>query len=281
MARGAYSASINQMQRLLSLSATICVSLSTFVVDVLSQGIASREVSQPDCKIAFAGSIDGKRGIHFADVDGGVITQVTDGRWDVAPSWSPDGKWIAFLSKRDNDMEKLSRYGMSMHWMLLPKDADGGNQRRLTEVKTKSMLGSWSPDGTCLAFSSRGNIYVINVDGSNQRRLTSDPADDEHPLWSPGGSKIAFVRGQRTEVSRSVYVMDSQGLRTRKVVADAEPLAWLPDDKKLIVQANENYTIVDVDSGRRDKPTGRPETLLKLLPCNPTLQEIVGRRMRR
>jgi Tol biopolymer transport system component len=50
-------------------------------------------------------------------------------------------------------------------------------------------LPAWSPDGTCIAFSSNrdGNreIYVMNADGSGVARLTHDPAVDMNAIWSP------------------------------------------------------------------------------------------------
>jgi Tol biopolymer transport system component len=85
---------------------------------------------------------------------------------DGAPSWSPDGKKIAFHSGRDGETSEI--YVM---------DADGGNVQRLTDNTVYDLGPVWSPDGKKIAFYSDnfffGNdIFVMNADGSNRRRLT-------------------------------------------------------------------------------------------------------------
>src|SRR5262245_35833176 len=64
---------------------------------------------------------------------------------DGAPAWSPDGKWIAFESKRGDD-ENSQIYLIS---------ASGGEARRLTNVPTGASVAKWFPDSKRLAFVSR------------------------------------------------------------------------------------------------------------------------------
>ena len=102
---------------------------------------------------------------------------------DRFPTWSPDGRHIAFSSWRDGD-----------DYEIYVMEADGSNPRRLTT--DSGFSPTWSPDGRYIAFSSwrdgYSEIYVMDADGSNPRRLTDRSGDNYSPTWSPDGRYIAF-----------------------------------------------------------------------------------------
>ena len=52
---------------------------------------------------------------------------------------------------------------------------------------------SISPDGNTVAFSYKGDIYIVNSEGGEARQLTSNPAYDYSPIWSPDGNTLAFA----------------------------------------------------------------------------------------
>ena len=67
-------------------------------------------------------------------------------------------------------------------------DADGKNQRRLTNNDFDDRYPSWSPDGKRIAFASEGvgnfDIHVMNADGARQvRRHTKNRSGDADPVW--------------------------------------------------------------------------------------------------
>ena len=168
-------------------------------------------------KIAFSDGIRGvpdvvgaKPSVHIytLNVDGTQLTKLTnDGIINDGPSWSPDGKQIAFNSIRDPD-------GRFKIWVM---NADGSDQRRLTNIHGTSnalFYGDggpvWSPDGSKILFNGyrdfngTRNCYVVNcaellvmnADGSNEVQLTSDPNRDGGygARWSPDGTKIVAAR---------------------------------------------------------------------------------------
>ena len=104
---------------------------------------------------------------------------------------------------------------------------------------------AWSPDGTKIAFSSEGDIYVMNADGSAQTRLTRDAQYDVFPDWSPDGSKIAVTGGSTATGFIDVINADGTG-RTRLTHGGREYFPeWSPDGTKIA------YT-VRLDRHRRD-----------------------------
>ena len=78
-----------------------------------------------------------------------------DSSIDVSPSWSPDGRHIAFSSRRDGNDE------------IYVMGSDGSNPRRLTDHPAEDRAPSWSPDGRHIAFSSNRDgdweIYVMDI----------------------------------------------------------------------------------------------------------------------
>ena len=88
------------------------------------------------------------------------------------PTWSPDGRKIAYTSDG-----------------IYVMNADGTGQRRLMR---NAFTPSWSPDGRKIAFKRPSgphgykiNVYVMNANGSGQRRLAFSPGFESTPAWSP------------------------------------------------------------------------------------------------
>jgi len=100
---------------------------------------------------------------------------------DWLPTWSPDGKHIAFWS---------TRTGV---WELFVMLADGTEQQQVSNERGRVndwiSRAPWSPDGKSLAIATqpdRGNleIFVIDWKSGDTKRLTSTPAEDSDPDWS-------------------------------------------------------------------------------------------------
>ncbi|MFJ3901777.1 LpqB family beta-propeller domain-containing protein [Streptomyces sp. NPDC090025] len=124
---------------------------------------------------------------------GGTAVKVTDTPTvsDVMPSWSPDGKRLAFV-----------RYGsggaIDGIWTM---KAGGGGLAPLPGAKGGSEP-AWSPDGTRIAYvkpvGTQRELYVADLDGTPTTRLTHTAADEGRPSWSPDGKNLAYSRSDAT-----------------------------------------------------------------------------------
>ena len=87
------------------------------------------------------------------------LIQSPPGRPDVqTPVWSPDGRRIAFLSRRDGNKA------------LYVMNADGSGQRRLTRDASNSATPAWSPDGRTIAFESVRERHERRLRGERRRK---------------------------------------------------------------------------------------------------------------
>jgi dipeptidyl aminopeptidase/acylaminoacyl peptidase len=197
--------------------------------------------------------------IWVAPLDGAdEPRQLTSGeRRDGSPRWSPDGRWLAFVSNRDGEDEKDS------HGELYVLPADGGEPRRLTESKESVESIAWSPNSQRISFARRvrdaayeeeddraraprrftrvfykldsvgwtgdrrKHVFVVDLDG-NERQLTDGDCEDDEPTWSADGTRIVFTsqRGERwdVELTAALYELELDA-------ESAEPKRLTPPDE--------------------------------------------------
>jgi Tol biopolymer transport system component len=141
-----------------------------------------------------------------------------------SPTWSPDGKAIAY----DSD------YGLHL---TSPDGSFGGQTygRHINALSTdvRDTSPAWSPDGSKMAFMfnqhDHWEIYVMNADGSNRVRLTEEepfagrPPHNVSPAWSPDSRHIAFFtdRNSDSEPLWELYVMKADGSDQRPMFETA------------------------------------------------------------
>ena len=145
--------------------------------------------------------------------------------YQVDPAWSPNGRLIAFSSKRSGTSE------------IYTVREDGTGTRRLTSGPGEQTEPSWSPDGRRIVFAAGPleRIEVMRADGSGAHRVTGDNGEIE-PAWSPGGAWIVYVRKSSVLPVREVWIVRPDGTGKRELTslaASASRPAWSPDGKRI------------------------------------------------
>lgn len=190
----------------------------------------SRPMWKPGGGLTFVSNRNGRPQVFMLEAAEGEARQLTSAPEGIAEySWSPDGRYLAFVSKDPQDEEaakaknpdvrhithlryKFNGVGFTdtrrRHLHLL--DTHDGSLHRLTEGDFDVADIAWSPDSARLAFSSSilpdcelrliPDIWVIDADGSNLQRLTQGKGTAGSPVFSPDGSQIAYFGHEKGEI---------------------------------------------------------------------------------
>jgi len=200
--------------------------------------------------IAFASNRDtSTMEIYAMNADGSDIRRLTKNFGDdIAPSWSPDGKKIAFIGMTGD------------HWDIYLLDYEAAiisNQTNepvnITGSDTDEYYPSWSPDGSQIVFTREREgsfeIWVMDTEGQNECLLVSDTGRADAVGWSPDGTRIAFSIKQGND--REIYVQDVDcseggGNSDKSPLTDNETNdyapSWSPDGSQLAY-----YSLQDSD----------------------------------
>lgn len=194
------------------------------------------------------------------------------------PKWSPDGKWLAYLSDDTED-------GNTQVWIM---PARGGEGVQLTEMDGDISDFIWSPDSSKLAFiasedvvsdnkkpividrylfksdgsgyltESRDHLYLFNLRNKVITPLTSGAHDEYSPAWSPDGKYIAFTTKRGKDPDRhfnyDIYLIEPKpDAKERQLThyqgSDMDPdtessMSWSPDSKSIVyLRSNEDKWI--------------------------------------
>ena len=147
--------------------------------------------------------------VPFQGGDGRLLTPADFPYNATRPSWSPDGRVIAFRANRGTESGGI--------WLI---SASGADPRPLIDDAVNDYYPRWFADGKRVLINrdvpgNETDVWVINIDSRTARQLTSHPAYDGAGTISPDGTKIAFPSDRNGP--RNIWIMP---------LAEGEAGAW-------------------------------------------------------
>ncbi len=206
---------------------------------ITQSGTASVTV-EPE-RIAFiSDQNDDQSDIYIMDIEGSNVERLTTtDAFEEVPSWSPDGRRIAY-----------NLYDITGGIMVM--NDDGGWTLRLigNDSERAYLYPAWSPDGSKITFVKATpfetgvedlDIFVMDVDGGNVTQLTDTSGGDEWlPTWSPDGTKIVYDFTLKDQAG-DIYVINADGSNSQRLTShpanDTEP-DWSPDGTQIAFMSN-------------------------------------------
>ncbi len=167
----------------------------------------------------------------------------TQGADEDHPTWSPDGKMIAYTTDSNGNQQ------------IALRPAEGGQEKLLTDFKQGYVYAPvWSPDGKMLAFSdSAHRLWTIGTAGGAPTQVAQDKLSEIHDQqFSPDGRWLAFSMAYGDhQRRRDLYVHEIATGKTTRLgpgnSTDSNPV-WSPDGKYLYFQSNRNENTIISDT---------------------------------
>jgi tricorn protease len=187
----------------------------------VSNLISSYSLSPKGERAVFAARGD----IFTAPIEKGSTANLTrsSNAHDKLPAWSPDGKWIAFISDRSGEEEL---------W-LAAQDGSTPPQQATTGSKAQRYAPDWSNDSKKIAFSDKeGKLYVYTI-ATKQLQEVADARNGliQNYGWSPKGNFVAYSMQNENNLS-SVYIWstaENKSYRVTPAMFNAGNVTWDPN----------------------------------------------------
>jgi len=173
------------------------------------------------------------------------------GRTNIAPSLSPDGRYVAFISERDLFQFNLYVADAETGEVIAELDR-AGTTGHFNALRFIGSAGTWSPDGRRLAF-------VSSAEGDNQITIWNVQTEEiersvrvegvtalKNPAWAPGGDRLAFSGTDGGKSDLYVLNLETDAVRqlTNDRYADLQP-TWAPDGETLAFVTDRAETNLD------------------------------------
>lgn len=160
----------------------------------------------------------------------------------MSPSWSPDGRKLAYVAFRNGRTE------------IYTHELASGKATRVSSRPGINGAPSWSPDGRSLAmtlsYGGSPDIYVLDIQSGQQQRITDSRSIDTEPNWAPDGKSLVFTsdRGGRPQL----YRVPASGGGAERLTFEGKSNQrgiYSPDGKRIAMvnEGNTGYRIAVLD----------------------------------
>ncbi len=187
-----------------------------------------------ESRIAFVSTGSGNKEIYVCDFDGHAPRRITHNNvLDLSPSWSSDGRWLAFTSYRNN------RPDLYLH------NLDESRNTVISAREGANISPAWRPGqfslAACLSFTGDQELYLLSGTGKIMKRLTHSWGIDVSPTFSPTGKKIAFV--SKRSGTPQLFIKDLESGDIQRLTFEGEyntNPSWSPAGDKIAYCGLEN-----------------------------------------
>ena len=245
--------------------------------------------------------------IYLMDLENGDVEPVSPGHGKTTCAWvHKDNNLILYSSTQDDpearnkqkteiefrESGQTRRYSWDYDetYEVYSYDRATKAYNRLTDSLGYDAEGSYSPDGSLIAFASNRNgytqelseehkkkfendpafmmeIFIMNADGTNVRQLTDVPGYDGGPFFSPDGKKICWRRFSESGVTAEIMTMNIDGSEQKKITRMGA-MSWAPfyhpSGEYLIYTTNKhgfgNFELYLVDANGKSAPVRITDT---------------------
>ena len=189
-------------------------------------------------KLAYASNRSGVPQIFIKDIISDELFQLTNiNEGACQPDWSPDGRWIAFITPCEGHQEEY--WGTAL--FIIDMESKDYEPMPLPTLPGGDYDPEWSPDGEYIIFTSlretgRPRLYTMNIADKTVKLLSETYTRDRQATWSSDGNQIAFVTTQKG--LKEIWTMNTNGSDRQRFShsGDAANLYpdWSPDGEVIL-----------------------------------------------
>jgi len=222
------------------------------VVRITRKGNWWWPVWSPDARLVAA--FDGPR-IGVLTPDGRVVRQVRTIGSTAYLTWSPDGRWFAYVAEHCDSPASHEDPACGTLWVVR---VDGRGQRRASREGAVALVYSfekpydWSPDGRRLVYATIEGLVVVDVLSARRHLLGPSAHLETVPDWSPDGTRLLYGHGSELVTSAP----DGSGRRLVRGAHDALLAAWSPDGRRIAYIQGPHVFVARPDGSARVRIAG-------------------------